>query len=107
MYRLTLFFCLFFLIVPVIAVSAAEKPLKSEEVLTLRNYELSLQNLQLQIEVFHREIERLNQEREMYFDKLYRNYGLDKKWKIDLEKGIWIIEEVPKAENTQGEKTIE
>jgi peptidoglycan hydrolase CwlO-like protein len=102
MKKVTILLLILLLISPNAILFAEQKPLKQEQVLKLSNYELSLQNLQLQIEVLNREIQRLEQERNSYVDELYKKYGLDKKWKIDLERGIWFIEEASAAENTQG-----
>ena len=101
MNKTILFGILFFFILPLAVLSADQKPLEPEQVLKLRNYELGLQNLQLQIEILNREIQKLKQERNLYLDELYKNYGFDKKWKIDLEKGIWFVEEAPDAGKAQ------
>ncbi len=107
MKRLIIFLVLLFLILPVGVLSSENKPIKLEQVLKLRNYELGLQNLQLQIEVLNREIQSLKQERDTYVDELYNSYGLNKKWRIDLRKGIWFAEEAPEDGKVQGEKIVE
>lgn len=93
MFCLILFACLRGL-----GLSAEQKALKPEEVLKLRNYELSLQNMELQLELIRRDMERVKQEREGYLGELYRTYGVDKGWKIDLQKGIWFLERSPASE---------
>jgi len=89
MFRFAVLLCLA-LIVPVPVPSGAEeRHLKAEEVLRLRNYELSLQNLTLQIELLSRDLGRIRNEKEAYLQDLYQNYKLDRQYKIDLDKGIW------------------
>jgi hypothetical protein len=95
MKRSMLFLLLFSLLWQVAAASSEQKPLKGEELLKLRNYELTLQNMELRIELMNREMEKLRRERDLYLEELYRDYGLDREWKIDLEKGIWFIQESP------------
>ena len=73
----------------------------------LRNYELSLQNLQLQIELLNREIQKFKNERDTYIDRLYKSYGVDKEWKIDLQKGIWFVEDVSRGDKVQEGKTVD
>jgi hypothetical protein len=64
-------------------------PLKPEEILKLRNYELNVQNVELQLELLRRDLDRLKGERGRYHEELYKSYGLGQEWKIDLQQGIW------------------
>ena len=96
---------LVFVLIPVIAIAAEEKtlaaeqkPLAAEEVLKLKNYELNLQNMQLQIELLNREIQKFKNERDTYIEGLYKKYSVDQKWRIDLEKGVWFLPEIPQSQ---------
>lgn len=86
------------------ASAVEQKALKPEEILRLRNFELSLQNMELQLELIRRDLDRLKQERERYLEELYKTHGVDKGWKIDLQNGVWFMEQSPMGERS-GAKT--
>jgi hypothetical protein len=104
MRKILILWLLFLLIFPNINLAAEQKPLNEEEVLKLRNYELSLQNLRLQIELLDREIQKYQDDRDTYINGLYKKYGIGKEWKIDLQKGIWFIEDASQGAKGQGGK---
>jgi hypothetical protein len=104
MYKYLPLGCLFALLTMGMAVAAEQKPLKQEDLLQLRNHELSLQNLELRIELLSRERDKLRYERDSFVEGLFKNYEVNQEWKIDLQKGIWFLdpkgvkESLPKTE---------
>jgi hypothetical protein len=90
MFRFALILCLVtFVLFPYPGLAGEEKHLQAEEVLRLKNLELTLQNLTLQAELITRDLQRVRQERDTCVQEFYQRYGLEKEWKIDLEKGLW------------------
>ncbi len=60
--------------------------------------------MELQLELIRRDLDRLKQERERYLEELYKTHGVDKGWKIDLQNGVWFMEQSPMGERS-GAKT--
>lgn len=80
------------LILPNTNLFAEQKNLSPEEVLRLKNYELSLKNMRLEIELLSREMQERENERNTYIEGLYQSYNLNSDWKIDLSKEVWFLQ---------------
>jgi hypothetical protein len=100
-----LFVLIVFCLCAGLATGAEQKPLKPEDVLKLKNLELSLQNLELQMELIRRDLEKVRQERDSYLDEFHKAYGVGEGWRIDLEKGIWFREQANTPEKKEAQPT--